>query len=211
MKTYSVKVHREEDGQPIDETVSNVVLAFPRLNAMTDAEQPEGAISCLDLAFPRSYTKSLRGATVEWDGRIYAVAGNPIHDPSAPLQWNMQARAYEIITSYSEKIMFQESKVTVNANHRPCVAWVDAFELDCTVLEQAGGEADVAGGVRGYKTLVFTTPWDDKLSPLITDPTGWRVLWGQVPYDVTNVNDVGANHTSAKITANLREVTDGQD
>ena len=205
MKSYSVLVRRTEDGQEIEETVDGVVVARPLINSISDAEVPEGAISCLDLAFPKTYDKSLRGATVEFAGRVYSVAGNPIHTPGAPSKWDMYCRAYEIVTSYSERILFQERVVARDANHRVQTTWSDRFELDCTVLEQAGGETSVAGGVRGYKTLVFTTPWDDELAPLVTDPTGWRVCWSGAFYDISNVNDVGANHTSAKITANLRE------
>jgi hypothetical protein len=82
----------EVPGQPDREVVENV-LVVPGETAELAASRPEGARVALTLHFPKAYTASLRGCSVElaapWAG-TYRVIGDPrpYMDANTPTPWN---------------------------------------------------------------------------------------------------------------------------
>ena len=99
MQTVAVTVaHREQVGMdayaaPVYRLVEEVVegcLVEPGATADLDASRPEGVTAALRVHFPKSYTASLRGATVTYGGRSYPVVGDPAPymPANSPGPWN---------------------------------------------------------------------------------------------------------------------------
>lgn len=76
----------------VPEAVSNVLFA-PMSTADLGEERPNGDRSVLRLHFPSTYTASLRGCRVEWQGRAWEVVGNPLPIPDSPLPWDREVEA----------------------------------------------------------------------------------------------------------------------
>jgi hypothetical protein len=80
-------------GEPTRETVDGVLVA-PGATADLDASRPEGATVDFTLHFPKGYTNSLEGCSVElpapWAG-LYWVVGSPYPymDENTPTPWHM--------------------------------------------------------------------------------------------------------------------------
>ena len=77
------------------ETVANVLVA-PGATDDMEAARPEGVTVAFTLHFPKGYTSSLDGCSVElpppWEG-TYHVIGNPqpYIDANTPTPWHMAA------------------------------------------------------------------------------------------------------------------------
>lgn len=71
------------------ETVENVVVA-PGATKDMEASRPSGVTVALTLCFPKTYTQSLRGCSVEVLGEVYSVIGNPVPctEANTPGDWN---------------------------------------------------------------------------------------------------------------------------
>lgn len=84
------RLGNEVDGKPEYETVENVLVA-PGQTADMEASRPDGVTVALTLHFPKTYTASLEGCSVElpapWAG-TYRVIGNPMPYMRSPGQWN---------------------------------------------------------------------------------------------------------------------------
>ena len=74
------------------ETVDDVLIS-PGSTELLDASRPEGVSVAYTLHFPKTYTESLEGCTVElpapWTGE-YRVIGDPraYMDANCPTRWN---------------------------------------------------------------------------------------------------------------------------
>ena len=86
---------RDELGEPIEpveerEDVQNVVVA-PGSTSDLDASRPEGVKVAYSLCFPKTYSGSLRGCSVEVRGEEYAVVGDPKRymPENTPGDWNL--------------------------------------------------------------------------------------------------------------------------
>lgn len=83
-------------GQPAREVVDGVLVA-PDDTAGMAANRPDGTSTVLVLHFPKTYTASLRGCSVElpapWSD-TYRVIGNPMPymDENTPTPWNRPVR-----------------------------------------------------------------------------------------------------------------------
>ena len=84
------RLGNEVDGEPEREQVENVLVA-PGPTADMEASRPDGVTVALTLHFPKTYTASLEGCSVElpepWEG-TYHVIGNPMPYMRSPGQWN---------------------------------------------------------------------------------------------------------------------------
>lgn len=84
------RLGNEVDGEPEREQVDNVLVA-PGPTADMEAARPDGVTVALTLHFPKTYTASLEGCSVElpepWEG-TYHVIGNPMPYMRSPGQWN---------------------------------------------------------------------------------------------------------------------------
>ena len=84
------RLGNEVDGEPEREQVENVLVA-PGPTADMEASWPDGVTVALTLHFPKTYTASLEGCSVElpepWEG-TYHVIGNPMPYMRSPGQWN---------------------------------------------------------------------------------------------------------------------------
>lgn len=84
------RLGNEVDGEPEREQVENVLVA-PGPTADMEASRPDGVTVALTLHFPKTYTASLEGCSVElpepWEG-TYHVIGNPMPYMKSPGQWN---------------------------------------------------------------------------------------------------------------------------
>ena len=84
------RLGNEVDGEPEREQVENVLVA-PGPTADMEASRPDGVTVALTLHFPKTYTASLEGCSVElsapWAG-TYRVIGNPMPYMRSPGQWN---------------------------------------------------------------------------------------------------------------------------
>lgn len=84
------RLGNEVDGEPEREQVENVLVA-PGPTADMEASRPDGVTVALTLHFPKTYTASLEGCSVElpepWEG-AYHVIGNPMPYMRSPGQWN---------------------------------------------------------------------------------------------------------------------------
>lgn len=84
------RLGNEVDGEPEREQVENVLVA-PGPTADMEASRPDGVTVALTLHFPKTYTASLEGCSVElpepWEG-TYRVIGNPMPYMRSPGQWN---------------------------------------------------------------------------------------------------------------------------
>ena len=80
-------------GEPEREAVGNVLVGAPSTQGM-EAARRDGATRALTLHFPRSYSSSLRGCSVElpapWAG-TYRVVGDPrpYMGANTPTPWHM--------------------------------------------------------------------------------------------------------------------------
>lgn len=77
-------------GDGIREKVSNVLVA-PGTTKNMDETRPHGVIADLTIHFPKTYTASLRGCSVElpkpWEG-TYRIIGDPMPYMRSPGPWN---------------------------------------------------------------------------------------------------------------------------
>lgn len=84
------RLGNEVDGEPEREPVDNVLVA-PGPTADMEAARPDGVTVALTLHFPKTYTASLEGCSVEmpepWEG-TYRVIGNPMPYMRSPGPWN---------------------------------------------------------------------------------------------------------------------------
>lgn len=84
------RLGNEVDGKPERETVENVLVA-PGQTADMEAARPDGVTVALTLHFPKTYTASLEGCSIElpepWEG-TYRVIGNPMPYMRSPGPWN---------------------------------------------------------------------------------------------------------------------------
>lgn len=76
-------------GEPTRENVSCVVC--PGATSNMDATRPEDVTVAFTLHFPKTYTGSLRGCSVEVRGEAYDVVGDPQRttDAATPDPWNL--------------------------------------------------------------------------------------------------------------------------
>ena len=80
-------------GEPVREPVRNVLIDSPNPQDMEAARQ-DGVTLALTLRFPKGYSASLRGCSVELPapyGGTYRVVGDPkpLLDANCPTQWHM--------------------------------------------------------------------------------------------------------------------------
>ena len=97
------RLGNETSGEPIRETVDNVLIAPGGESGTTsdmEAQRTDGDTLSLQVHFPKTYTQSLRGCTLELPGRWaefnpYRVEGNPMPyiDANTPTSWHMPVRA----------------------------------------------------------------------------------------------------------------------
>lgn len=86
------RLGNEVPGEPAREVVENVLVA-PGATEDMEASRPDGVTVALTLHFPKTYTASLRGCSVElaapWAG-TYRVVGDPrpYMDGNTPAPWN---------------------------------------------------------------------------------------------------------------------------
>lgn len=66
------------------------VVARPSSTSDLGADRPEGTRAGATFAFPKSYSKPLKGCTVTWGGDDYCVVGDPrpVLADGAPDPWN---------------------------------------------------------------------------------------------------------------------------
>lgn len=64
-------------GEPTREEVAGV-LPQPTSTADVGEERPDGVTVAVTFHWPRTDHRSLRGRTVEWEGRAYRVIGDPV-------------------------------------------------------------------------------------------------------------------------------------
>ena len=64
------------EGDPVREQVDGA-LVTPGSTADLDASRPDGVRVAYTVHFPKNYGKSLRGCSVEIDGKAYRVIGDP--------------------------------------------------------------------------------------------------------------------------------------
>ncbi|BBH49873.1 hypothetical protein Pcatena_04600 [Parolsenella catena] len=76
-------------GEPTREAVRCVVC--PGTTSDMDAPRPEGVTVAYTLHFPKTYSGSLRGCSVEVRGETYDVVGDPRRttDAATPGPWNL--------------------------------------------------------------------------------------------------------------------------
>lgn len=82
-------VERDDLGEPTREEVRCVVC--PGATSDMDATRPEGVTVAYTLHFPKTYSGSLRGCSVEVRGTRYDVVGDPQRttDAATPGPWNL--------------------------------------------------------------------------------------------------------------------------
>ena len=86
----AVDAHGNEvAGEPTVETVQNVVPQ-PGGTADLAASRPDGVTVAMTFHFPKTYAEPLRGCSVRYGGREYAVVGDPqpYLDGNCPGDWN---------------------------------------------------------------------------------------------------------------------------
>lgn len=92
----------DEMGEPVvewvPETVGNVLWIQHGCDRLSDGSRPEGTEDTVKLHFPKSYTASLAGCSVELLGRKYAVMGDPVGCMPAltPGAWNRPVTARKV-------------------------------------------------------------------------------------------------------------------
>ena len=92
-ETIRDRFGNDEPGDPVGETVENVVVA-PGATAGMEASRPEGVTVAYTLHFPKGYESSLEGCSVTlpspWAG-TYRVIGDPkpYMDANTPTDWHM--------------------------------------------------------------------------------------------------------------------------
>lgn len=90
------RFNNETYGEPVREVVDGVLVAPDDTSDMA-ASRPHGTSETLVLHFPKAYTASLRGCSVEipapWS-ETYRVVGNPMPymDENTPTPWNRPVR-----------------------------------------------------------------------------------------------------------------------
>lgn len=75
------------------------VLVSPASSQDLAASRPDGDATVMVFHFPKTYTGSLRGCRIQWNGADYEVMGNPqaYMDHATPTLWDrpVQARLVE--------------------------------------------------------------------------------------------------------------------
>ena len=95
------RLNNEVGGEPESEQVEDV-LVVPGSTDEMGAERPDGITAAFTLHFPKSYTSSLEGCSVElpapW-GCTCRVVGDPqpYMDANTPTRWN---RPVEVVVSH---------------------------------------------------------------------------------------------------------------
>lgn len=90
------RFNNETYGDPVCEVVEGVLVAPDETSNMV-ASRPDGTSTVLTLHFPKTYTASLRGCSVElpapWGG-TYRVIGDPMPymEENTPTPWNRPVR-----------------------------------------------------------------------------------------------------------------------
>lgn len=95
--TQSFDEHMESVPVRVDEEVGGVLVA-PAEASDLGAERPDGDLSAVTLAFPKSWGGPLRGALVRVRGEWYSVQGDPVRVAGpCPTDWNLSARAVRFL------------------------------------------------------------------------------------------------------------------
>ena len=90
---------RDDMGEPVFETttttVENVLWHEASTDEMDESNRMFGVTCDLSLDFPKSFTDSLEGSTVEVGGTAYRVLGDPkgYMAENTPTPWNRRAMA----------------------------------------------------------------------------------------------------------------------
>lgn len=73
----------------VDEEVADVLVAAGATSDSRESNRPNGTSVDYTLAFPKAYSKSLRGCRVVVGGEEFAVVGDPRpHPANCPTRWN---------------------------------------------------------------------------------------------------------------------------
>ena len=76
----------------IDEEVADVLVAAGATSDSRESNRPDGTSVEYTLAFPKAYSKSLRGCRVIVEGDEFEVVGDPRPHPAhCPTRWNRKA------------------------------------------------------------------------------------------------------------------------
>ena len=76
------------------ERVDGVLVGPASTSGIADAMRPEGTRTVYRLAFPKGYSRSLRGCRVEISGEVFEVRGDPRPVRRRLLsRWSMEAEA----------------------------------------------------------------------------------------------------------------------
>lgn len=82
-----------------DEQVDNVLVAPTSTGDEQESNRPWGTANALTFHFPKTYTASLRGCRITYDGHTYEVEGDPqpYMQSLAPGGWNRPVKATEVL------------------------------------------------------------------------------------------------------------------
>lgn len=76
----------------VDEEVADVLVAAGATLDSRESNRPHGTSVEFTLAFPKTYSKSLRGCRVVIEGEEFEVIGDPrAHPAHCPTRWNRKA------------------------------------------------------------------------------------------------------------------------
>lgn len=82
--------HMNEVAEWVHEDVHGVLVAPGQTSGLSDGMRPHGARASLSLAFPTTFSATLRGCRVAVRGREYAVVGDPQPRPAnCPTDWDL--------------------------------------------------------------------------------------------------------------------------
>lgn len=86
------------DGDPVTtwrkERVCDVLVMPADTADMNDADRPEGTRVAVSCAFPKGFTRSLRGCVLDIDGERFEVVGDPRPvEGNCPTRWNRNVKA----------------------------------------------------------------------------------------------------------------------
>ena len=96
--TRRTMTDRDDMGEPVfttsTETVRNVLWHESTTDEMDESYRMYGVTCDLSLDFPKTYTASLEGCTVNVEGTEYRVLGDPkgFMRENTPMPWNRPAR-----------------------------------------------------------------------------------------------------------------------
>lgn len=86
------------DGDPLTtwrrERVCDVLVMPAETADATDADRPDGTRVAVSCAFPKVFSRSLRGCELDIDGERFAVEGDPRPvAANCPTRWNRNVKA----------------------------------------------------------------------------------------------------------------------